>query len=473
MVGNRPVNKAQNTEEQYIMTIVRNIALAAGATALLAASAITSTPVSAEEIVIKMWSRADRSGPLRPGNIKKAAELLNKQFAASGSDTKITVDVHENNAKGFDADSLDLMKAFAADKGPDLYVAAHEWIGAFAEAGYAMNMEDHIAQYPEYYTDIIPVLWNSTLYQGKRYAVPQDSEVRMFFYNKDMLRKIGKSEEFIEGLPDMVEQGQFTMMDLSKLSKEVVDGGAAEYGIVHRPNVGPDFLMTLASFGLDPLDDESGKLQISKSAVAGFLDWIDWNAKNGVTPKNNTAMSWDTINHLLPEGKAFIKHHGLWDVPRQIRFGVSADSEEAYTKTVGWIHSPAAKKGGKPANLSHPIVYVVNPASKNKDLAALLIAIASQPYFNTEHAITTGHTAISNSQAAMPDYQKAWALRRGIAMLPYSTFMPNHTMIGQYNTILYKAIQGVETGRISAEEGTSFVIEEMENELGEDVIIVD
>jgi hypothetical protein len=46
-------------------------------------------------------------------------------------------------------------------------------------------------------------------------------------------------------------------------------------------------------------------------------------------------------------------------------------------------------------------------------------------------------------------------------------------VIGQYNTILYKAIQGVETGRISAEEGTSFVIEEMENELGEDVIIVD
>jgi inositol-phosphate transport system substrate-binding protein len=454
------------------MTIVSKIVLAAGTAALLATSVLTVTPVSAEEITLKLWSRADRSGPLRPGNIMKAAELLNKQLAAAGIGTTIKVDVHENNAKGFDADSLDLLKAFAAGKGPDLYVAAHEWVGAFAEAGYAMNMEDHIAAYPEYYSDIIPVLWNSTLYRGKRYAIPQDSEVRMFFYRKDMLRKIGKSDDFIEGLPGMVERGEFTMMDLSKLAKEVVDGGAAQYGIVHRPNVGPDFLMTLASFGLDPMDDASGKLQLSKSAISGFLDWIDWNAKNGVTPQNNTAMSWDTINHLLPEGKAFIKHHGLWDVPRQIRFGVSEDSEEAYTSTVGWLHSPAAKKGGKPANLSHPIVYVVNPTSKHKELAALLVAIASQPYFNTEHAVTTGHTAITHAQAATPDYKKAWALSRGISMLPYSTFMPNHTKIGEYNAIIYKAIQGVETGRISAEEGAAFVVEEMQNELGKDVMIV-
>ncbi len=436
-------------------------------------AAIAPASVSAEEITLKVWSRADRSGPLRPGNLIKAADLLTRQLAATGSNTVIKIDVHENNAKGFDADALDLLKAFAADKGPDIYVAAHEWIGAFAEAGYAMNLEDHIAAYPEYYTDVIPVLWGATLYKGERYAVPQDSEIRMFFYNKDMLRTIGKSEEFIESLPAAVESGDYTIWDLSNLAKEVVDAGAAEYGIIHRPNVGPDFLMTMASFGFDPLDESTGQLQASKSALLEFLKWIKWNADNGVTPANNTSFSWDTINHLLPEKKTFIKHHGLWDVPRQIKFGISEDSEAAYTNTIGWIHSPAAEKGGKPANLSHPIVYVVNPGSQNKDLSALLVAIASQPHFNTAHAVTTGHTGINHSQESMPEYKAAWALRRGISMLSHATFMPNHTQIGPFNQIIYKGIQGVETGRISAEEGAEFIVEELQAELDKDVVIVD
>jgi len=454
------------------MKLVRSVAAIAAGAAILAGSLFTPVAV-ADDVTVKLWARADRSGPLRAGNIVKAAELLNKKFKAAGIDRSITIEVHENNAKGFDADALDLLKAFAVDKGPDVYVAAHEWVGAFAEANFAMNMEQHIEQYPEYYSDIVPVLWNSTLYKGKRYAIPQDSEIRMFFYNKDMLRKIGKSEEFIEGLPARVDSGEFTIWDLSNLAKEVVDGGAAEYGIIHRPNVGPDFLMSMASFGFVPMDQESGKLQASKTALAEFLKWIDWNAKNGVTPKNNTAMTWDTINHLLPEGKTFIKHHGVWDVPRQIRFGVSEDSEQAYFKTVGWMHSPAAKKGGEPKNLSHPIVYCVNPQSKNAELAALLVAIASQPFFNTEHAITTGHTAINYGQASQPAYQESWALRAATPMLNRSTFMPNHTEIGPFNAAIYKGIQGVETGRLTPEEGAEFIVEELQAELGDEVRIID
>lgn len=430
-------------------------------------------PSFADEITIKLWSRADRSGPLRAGNIVRAAELLNKQLAATDSDTTVKVDVHENNAKGFDADALDLFKAFAADKGPDIFVAAHEWVGAFAAEGFALNLEEHIAQYPEYYSDVISVLWESTKHQGARYAIPQDSEIRMFFYNKDMLRKIGKTEEFINSLPALVDKGEFTMMDLSKLAKEVVDGGAAEYGIIHRPNVGPDFLMSMASFGFDAFDEASGKLQASRSALQAFLEWIQWNAENGVTPKNNTAMSWDTVNSLLPEGKTFIKHHGIWDVPRQIKLGGWDGSEEDYFNKVGWIHAPAAEQGGTPANLSHPIVYAVSANSQHKDLSALLVAIASQNYFNTEHAVTTSHTGINNGQTAMPAYQAAWSLRSATPMLNRSTFMPNHTEIGPFNAIIYKGIQGVETGRIDPAEGVDFVIDELQAELGDKVTILD
>ena len=390
---------------------------------------------------------------------------------AAGSNITVKVDVHENNAKGFDADALDVMKAFAANRGPDIYVAAHEWIGAFVEAGYAMNMERHIDKNPDLYGDIIPVLWDSVKYKGQRYGVPQDSEVRMFFYNKTMLRKIGKSEAFIESLPEKVEKGQFTIYDLTNLAAEVVDKGAAKYGFIHRPNVGPDFQMAMASFGIELTDQPTGKLKIDQTKLENFLKWLEVSVDKGALPKNITSWSWDSVHQAFRGRDAFMKFHGIWNVPKQLK--IMNLNRDTYFKELGWIHSPAEKVGGRPANLSHPIIYMVSNKSKRKELAATLVALASQHVPNTKHAVTTGHTPINYGQAAMPDFLKdGWALREGAKMLPYSTFMPNHKMIGKYNAIIYKGIQGVETGRLSPEEGAEFVVDEMASELGSEVIIV-
>lgn len=121
--------------------------------------------------------------------------------------------------------------------------------------------------------------WNSAkATDGKIYGVPQDAEIRMFFYNKDMLRKIGKDEAFIEGLPAKVEAGEFTLDDLTALSKEVVDGKAAEYGMLHRPNVGIDYLMVFQSYGVKFMDEKTGKLIFPKAEMAKALGWYERNA---------------------------------------------------------------------------------------------------------------------------------------------------------------------------------------------------
>ena len=88
------------------MNVLRKTTAAALATGILAAGASFDAPVrtaSAEEITVKLWSRADRSGPLRAGNIVRAGDTLNRILAAAGIDTRVKVEVHENNAKGFDA----------------------------------------------------------------------------------------------------------------------------------------------------------------------------------------------------------------------------------------------------------------------------------------------------------------------------------------------------------------------------------
>ena len=109
-----------------------------------------------------------------------------------------------------------------------------------------------------------------------------------------------------------------------------------------------------------------------------------------------------------------------------------------------------------------------------KDLAAMLVAMASQHVPNTAHAVGTNHTPILYGQTAMPEFQeKGWALIAGTPMLKYAEFMPNHAKIGQFNAITYTGVQAVETGEMSPEDAAEMVVEELETELGDDVIILD
>lgn len=451
---------------------IRNLVIS---TAISLGSVMAFASAHAEEITIKLWSLADRSGPMRAGNIVEAADTLNAMLSASGSDKKVKIELIETNAKGYDADALGLLKAHSVGEGPDIAVAAHEWIGAFVEAGFAADLENEIAAAGELYADIIPQLWESVKYKGKRHGIPQDSEVRMFFLNNDKLRAMGKSDDFIASLPVRVEKGDFTMADLCDLAAEAVEKGAAKYGIVHRPNVGPDFQMAMASFGIDLYNEQEAKLQISKSKLLDYYSWLKGCVDSGAIPADMTTWSWDSVHAAFRGEEALSKFHGIWNVGHQLKaFGMSETDEDAYFRKITWIHAPPAKKGGKPTNLSHPIVYVINDKSENKTLAAMLVALASQHVPNTKHAVGTNHTPINYGQAAMPEFkEKGWALVAGTPMLQFAQFMPNHARIGQYNSITFQGVQAVETGQMSPQEAVDMVIEELETELGDDVIILD
>ncbi len=442
--------------------------------AVLATGLTVSAPVVAEDLTIKLWSRADRSGPLRAGNIVDAADQFNNFLAATGSDKRVVIELIETNYKGFDADALGLLKAHSVGDTPDIVVAAHEWIGAFVDAGLAANLESHIEGNPNLYGDIIPQLWDSVRYKGERYGIPQDSEVRMFFLNNDMMRAAGKSDEFIASLPEEVNAGNFTMDDFCDLAAEVKNSGASEIGFVHRPNVGPDFQMAMAAFGIDLYNDEEAKLQITRSGLQRYYQWLADCVEKGALPADMTTYSWDSVHAAFRGEKAMSKFHGVWNLGAQLEaFGIDPLDSEAYFNKITWINAPAGEKGGQPKNLSHPIVYVVAD-TPNKELAAMLVGLASQPIPNTRHAVGTNHTPINYSQAAMPEFQsKGWGLVAGVPLLQYAEFMPNHTRIGQYNAITYQGVQAVETGEMGAEEAAEWVVEELEVELGDDLIILD
>lgn len=56
-------------------------------------------------------------------------------------------------------------------------------------------------------------------------------------------------------------------------------------------------------------------------------------------------------------------------------------------------------------------------------------------------------------------------------MLDYSTFQPLHPSLGQYADILFRTLQAVEFGQLPPDDAAEIMAEELQRELGDDVII--
>ncbi|MEP0321980.1 ABC transporter substrate-binding protein [Bauldia litoralis] len=430
----------------------------------LAGATLLATPVLAEDVTLELWSRQDTSGPLRPGNVVKAAERLNAELEAEGSDKRVTVEIRESPAPGFDEDALQLLRVFGIGEGPDMFIQAHEWICAFQQDGFVLKLDDYLAKYPEHFGTIFPSLWESGKCPDGTYAIPQDAEARMFFYNKKLLREAGYDDAFIEAMPERTMSGDLTMDEVVEIAKSVVDKTDAEYGILHRPSKGPDYLMVFQTYGNDFVDPATGELLLERDKLAEAFGWFEKAVADGVIPANNTSMEWDAIRaEFYAEDNAAFWMYGIWDLGSRAfpTYGLPED-EEAFFKDWGWIAMPAATKGGKPSSLTHPVIYAIAADTAEPELAVRLLGHASAVDLNTDHAVTTTHLGIKPEQLDDPRYAAAWPLARATELLEVTKFLPNNPQFGDLNGIIYTAMQGVETGRLSAEEAADFVIDEAE-----------
>ncbi|MEQ8698272.1 MAG: extracellular solute-binding protein [Bauldia litoralis] len=430
----------------------------------LAGATLLATPVLAEDVTLELWSRQDTSGPLRPGNVVKAAERLNAELEAEGSDKRVTVEIRESPAPGFDEDALQLLRVFGIGEGPDMFIQAHEWICAFQQDGFVLKLDDYLAKYPEHFGTIFPSLWESGKCPDGTYAIPQDAEARMFFYNKKLLREAGYDDAFIEAMPERTMSGDLTMDEVVEIAKSVVDKTDAEYGILHRPSKGPDYLMVFQTYGNDFVDPATGELLLERDKLAEAFGWFEKAVADGVIPANNTSMEWDAIRaEFYAEDNAAFWMYGIWDLGSRAfpTYGLTED-EEAFFKDWGWIAMPAATKGGKPSSLTHPVIYAIAADTAEPELAVRLLGHASAVDLNTDHAVTTTHLGIKPEQLDDPRYAAAWPLARATELLEVTKFLPNNPQFGDLNGIIYTAMQGVETGRLSAEEAADFVIDEAE-----------
>jgi len=432
--------------------------------------------VFAEEVVVKVRTKA---GPpfedWRGNNFIEAASTLNEQLKADGDARQVKLELIQDN-KDWGPYKQEFEFSSKSGEAPDIILSGHEHLADWVESGFVIALDDFIAKYPDTYNDVIPALWNCTMYKGKRWAVPQDAEARPLYWSKPLLKKLGWSDEQINALPEQIEKGEFTLQYLLDTAKEAVDKGIVKegYGYWHRPRNGPDFWYLYYNYGGQTMDDATGKLVYDKAVGLKHLKFYeDVTQTYKVLVTDMFGREWpEWHTEVSSAEKVLFWMGGTWNWGDwKVNYVADKGGEAFLFDNIGFGLIPAAEKGGKPVTLTHPLVYGVSSGSKNPDLAFRLITLVTTKEANTKHAVESAHLGILKSQADYEPYKADRFLGEALYMLNYTTFLPNNPNWGTYSEAWFQAMQAVETGDLSAEDAVEFVVEQLQNELGDEVII--
>lgn len=284
-------------------------------TATTLAGALGSA-VAAEPVEIKYW--------MWDGNQSPVYRQCADKFEAANPDIKITI-----KQDGWDNYWSTLTTGFVAGTAPDVFVNHVSHLPEFLANGVTLDLADHIAADKVDLKAYIPGLAETWSKDGKQWGLPKDWDTIAFFYNKDMIKAAGISEDELRNLTWNPQDGGTFQQVVAKLSidKDGKHGNEAGYDARN---------VAVYGFATDATDLGFGQTQWSFFAASNGVKFIDqaWGTKYLYDdPKLAETMGWFrdlALKHgfsvpqehssnllavaLFSAGKAAIVPDGSWNI---------------------------------------------------------------------------------------------------------------------------------------------------------------
>ncbi|MBN9633303.1 MAG: extracellular solute-binding protein, partial [Actinobacteria bacterium] len=167
------------------------------------------------------------------------------------------------------------------------------WPAEFASKGIITDVTKNFPA--SWKSEMLGGALSSAEYQGKYYGVPWGPSTKLFFYNKDMLAKVGAG-------PDDVK----TWDGVLAVAKKLKDAGIVQYPISWSWSQAEalvcDYAELLGAFG-GQFTDSSGKLVINKGAGVQALEFMKKSIDDGLTDPASTTFLEDDTDKSMAAGK--------------------------------------------------------------------------------------------------------------------------------------------------------------------------
>jgi inositol-phosphate transport system substrate-binding protein len=442
--------------------IVSILFLAAGLVLFATGEQEETGPVSLKAMTIG-------PGPVpvtRAKNLETAAE----QLKAEGMDLDLEVTF---STQKFGPYRTSFSLAYSSGEAADILSEDQDIIPEYAEEGMILPLDNYLKAggWRENYKDFLPGLWDAVTWKGKIYGVPIEGVVNCIYYRKDVLQKLGMSDAEIEQTFSP-ESKDFTLEKLVELAKRAKQAGLVEWGFTHRKGAGDYWFNSVMMFGGEFVDETTGNMVIDTAALRKDFEFHKMLVDEKLLPADMGSWDWKVIHKYTVEGRALFwigGHSGQWkeyqDKPYHEQLGTL--SEDYLQQNVGIAPFPGSKGPVTPVKVH---AYTIVSTTKNLDVSFDLISRAASPKHLALHSITTFRGPARISVADQADFKAQKYLSSVLEIMKYSQAFPKHPALGVYKSMIFEAMSGIETGRLSVDKAVDFMIAKAKADIPEVII---
>jgi multiple sugar transport system substrate-binding protein len=308
---------------------------------------------------LKFWINSSLGAPEK-GAYQKAADA----FGQKNPNVKVSVEV----VPGSETDVAKLMTAVRSGAGPDIAVVDRFTIAQRAASGLLVDLTPLIAKEgKDLSQEYLAGPWQEVLYQKKVYALPTNTDARVLFYNKKLLKEAGIDPDEFDPAKGPIDPQRFKELAF-KLNQTDSSGAYTRLGFVPWLEQGWGYTWGFA-FGGNFFDFANCKVTATDPGVVkGYQFLYDW--AKALDPQKartfvDTYWQWPSVGTLPDSQMPFYTGKVAFVITGNWVFAIMKDVAPTLDYGVTYIPAPNSQKTSWSGGWSIAILQ----GSKNVDAA--------------------------------------------------------------------------------------------------------
>jgi ABC-type glycerol-3-phosphate transport system substrate-binding protein len=285
-------------------------------------------------------------------------------------------------------DATSLITAVRGGSPPDVYMLDRFTVNQQASIGLLTNLAPYIAREKiDLAKSYLPSAWDEVTYQGSPYALPIETDARVLFYNKDLLRQAGIDPNLLDPV-----HGPITIDALMALSRKLdkfdAYGNYTQIGLIPWSGQG-QFTTWSLNRGARFFNSQDCQLTLTEPAIMQtYQDFARWARELNYTKVDTFLATYQPPN--APQGQApFLTGHlGL-----SIDGNWITDSIRLYAPKLnyGVTYLPVVKKGDPSTTWAGGFSLVMPTGAQNTSAGYRFMRFMTGPEGQRISVQATGH----------------------------------------------------------------------------------
>jgi multiple sugar transport system substrate-binding protein len=377
-----------------------------------------------------------------------ALPLFEKQMAALGSN--VSVKVVENTLPDNNYQTL-VTERYNAGTAPDVDDYGSNWVPAFAEAGYLLNILPYLSKWDQWQDFYKPVVNELLQPNGKMYGLVHEWSTQQLFYRYDVLTKLGIPTTQPGSWPELIARLQQIKAKTNQPPLIVPVGtqwASPEQGMYN----------VLLGTGSQLYDTTTKEWVVRSSGVSYVFDLIYTLNKDGLIPTEDLLSPdpWEPTKYkAFVEGTMPVAFQGTWGWDYDWGPTGSAPIPGLTTKVKTWKF-PAIRATAKPyVDASDGWAYTVSAKTKYPAEAVMLAEFLSTGKVLAEMLVAVGAASPRAGIDGVAPYSQHPPLLEAEHEFDVAVTMPPYPDQAQADEAWEKAEDGVLDGGMTGTQAAS------------------